>query len=212
MPFAEGSLNQHRNNTASKMPPSRPTVLDNSKSNAVPIGWDGAKFPLSKLDLSKLARDYGKKGRSFAKDSIISTKTSARGRLSQIPASSRVVARRKKGIISPRSSGGNSPRISPRVSAGNVRLVSRTDNGWSWLSVKFKEIRANKFVKPRKGELPPELIKAIWGSHNLRHCQLSGNSLKGFGKKKISLDTESEIKKVRVVILKFKLHSPVSYF
>ncbi|KAH7428760.1 hypothetical protein KP509_09G016200 [Ceratopteris richardii] len=75
-------------------------------------------------------------------------------------------------------------------------MVSRTDNGWSWLSVKFKEIRANKFIKARKGELPPELIKAIWGSHNLRLCQLSGDSFKGISKRKTSIDPELEVKKV----------------
>lgn len=184
------------------MSPPCPTILDKDTKNPnkrAPIGWEGAKFPLSKLDLTKLARDYSKKGRSSGKNSIIAVKASVHGRLPNVPASARVTARRQKGVPSPRSSGGHSPRISPRVSAGNVRLVSRTDNGWSWLSVKFREIRANKSVKLRRGELPPELIKAIWGSHNLRHCQLSGDSLKGFGKRKVSIDSELEIKKVTSV-------------
>lgn len=79
------------------------------------------------------------------------------------------------------------PTLSPRSygrHAANMRILSKARKGWSCLSIKFKE------GKPRKGELAPELVDAIWGT------QIPLESFRSFDCKAIFVDPESEIKKV----------------
>ena len=165
------------------MSPPRPTVLDvEDTGKEIPLGWEGSKFPLSKLDLTKLTLDYAKQVRQ-------SPRQSTTRRLQNMTAGN---ARRQKKVSALNN------RYVSRTSR-NVRLVSQTEKGWSWLSVKFGEIRDNKTLKkPRKGELAPEIIDAIWGSRNTRICERRLESLNGLHRRKVSIDTEEEIKEVSI--------------
>ncbi|KAI5082298.1 hypothetical protein GOP47_0002041 [Adiantum capillus-veneris] len=132
------------------MSPPQPSLLE---AEEAPLGWEGARFPLSKPLLSKLAGD-----------SMRRSTLSKRSRESHLP------------NLSPRSYGRN---------VANMRILSKTRKGWSYLSFKFKE------GKPRKGELAPELVDAIWGT------QIPLMTFRSFDCKASFLDPESEIRKIR---------------
>ncbi|XP_024541004.1 uncharacterized protein LOC9647484 [Selaginella moellendorffii] len=48
--------------------------------------------------------------------------------------------------------------------AKRMRFLTKSDKGWSWLSVQMRDVASEvKMGMARKGELPQELVQALWG-------------------------------------------------
>jgi hypothetical protein len=173
------------------MGPPRPSLLDvEASGKKTPIGWEGSKFPLTKLDLTKITLEYTKQSRSLRSP----RQTTAR-RLQSLNVRRRQAKAPSFNYVSSRT-------------CKDAKVVSEAEKGWRWLSVQFEEIRGDKWAKKsRKGELSPEIIDAIWGRRNTRPCKQTLDSLRQ--SRKLTVDTGEEIRKVFSIFLHiFKRPNP----
>jgi hypothetical protein len=122
------------------MPPPQPSFLHGGAESS-PLGWEGARFPLSRLDLENLAG--------------ISLRSSMAKREDPL----RMLRRWRRES----SLRGEAPEA--RSCGTSIRILGKNKKGWTLLKVRpANPSDLQSRAGPRRGELSPDLVKEIWGN------------------------------------------------